>query len=238
MKTFLKTASLAISALACAGAALGAETPPAVFGNYLKPDTMTKGEVVVVIPPREISEFVSKVEETAKRDPEWFREYSKTAKPGVPLPFNEKLGLTKEDYAQYLKLWGQRETKVVPNGNVVIRLEQPKAGEWMVRVTGLGSPISLLRYTTKEDLIQSPNGAMNRIEDIDADPQSILGSWKGHEWKFQEESSLGKTKENFAIGKTADGKRGILVYRLQEVSSTGRRLYDKSLVIRFALAVN
>ena len=57
----------------------------------------------------------------------------------------------------------------------------------------------------------------------------------GPEWKFQEETSLGKTKENFAIGKMADGKTGLLVYRMQEVSSTGRLLYDKSLVVRFGL---
>ena len=73
------------------------------------------------------------------------------------------------------------------------------------------------------------------MEDVDADAQSILGAWKGHEWKFQEETPLGKTKENFAIGKLADNKTGLLVYRLTEVSSTGRLLYDKSLVIRFAL---
>ncbi|NNC87362.1 MAG: hypothetical protein HKN82_02750 [Akkermansiaceae bacterium] len=219
-------------------AVVGAGSPPAVLGKYLKPDVMTKGEVVVVVPPREIGEYVAKVEENARKNPEWFREYSKTARPGIPLPYHENLGLSKDDYAQYLKLWSQRETRVLPNGNVVIRLEEPKTGEWMVRVSGRGSPISLLRYIAEKDIMQSPNGAMKRIEEIDADPKSILGSWKGHEWKFEEESSLGKTKENFAIGKTSDGKRGIIVYRLQEVSSTGRRLYDKSLVIRFALAVN
>ena len=47
-------------------------------------------------------------------------------------------------------------------------------------------------------------GLQVKAVDINADARSILGAWKGHEWKFQEESILGKTKENFAIGKLAD----------------------------------
>lgn len=220
--------------LMLAGMTWGQEAPD-VLGKYLKVGAMTKGEVVVVVPPSKISYYVNKVEEAATKNPEWFRTYSTAAKPGVPLPFHENLGLSKEEYAKYLALWDQREMKPVPNGGVAIRLEQPKAGEWMVRVSGEGAPISLLRYLEKTDQTRSPNGVMSRLEDISADKRSILGAWSGHEWKFQEETALGKTKENFAIGKLVDDKMGLLVYRLQEVSSTGRLLYDKSLVIRFAL---
>ena len=229
-----------LMAVMCVHAALAgslmAQSVPKVFGDYLKLDTMTKGSVVVVMPPREISKYVAKVEEAAVKNPDWFRAYSAEAKPGVPLPFHENLGLTKEEYGKYIELWDQRVMKPAPKGEVAIRLEQPKDGEWLVRVSGLGSPISLLRYYAKSDEVRSPNGMMGRLEDIDADAKSILGAWTGHEWKFQEESILGKTKENFAIGKLADGKSGLLIYRLQEVSTTGRLLYDKSLVIRFALA--
>jgi hypothetical protein len=237
MKKNLRMAAVFAGTLAGLISHLAAAEPPAVLGTYLKPDTMIKGEVIVVIPPREIGEYVAKVEEAAKREPEWFKEFSEKAKPGVPLPYHEKMGLTKEDYEKYRSLWDQREAKTVPDGNVVIRLEQPKEGEWMVRVTGVGSPVSLLRYNEGDDVFQSPNGLLQRIEEIAADAQSILGAWTGHEWRYMEENTLGRTKENFAIGKMADEKKGLLVYRLQEVSSTGRRLYDKSLVIRFALPV-
>jgi hypothetical protein len=216
------------------GAASGQKAPD-VLGNFLKLDTMTKGEIVVVIPPLEISKYVAMVEESATKHPEWFRKYSETAKPGLPLPYHENLGMSKEDYAKYLALWDKREMQAVPNGEVAIRLEHRKEGEWMVRVSGEGSPISLLRYMEKTDKTRSPNGMMDRLEDINAEERSILGAWTGHEWKFQEDSVLGKIKENFAIGKLANNKTGLLIYRLQEVSSTGRLLYDKSLVIRFAL---
>ena len=88
-----------------------AEGVPKVFGQYLLLDTVTKGEVVVVMPPREISKYVAKVEEAAVAKPEWFKEYSAKAKPGVPLPFHENLGLTKEEYAKYIELWNQRKAR-------------------------------------------------------------------------------------------------------------------------------
>ncbi|MFM2242377.1 MAG: hypothetical protein RLZ97_1232, partial [Verrucomicrobiota bacterium] len=95
--------------------------------------------------------------------------------------------------------------------------------------------IATLKYDPKKDIFISPNGEMKRLEDVKAEKHSILGAWEGAEWKFEEENSLGKIKENFAIGKTTDGKFGMLVYRMQEVSSEGTPLYDKSLVIRFTM---
>lgn len=210
---------------------------PVVFSNYLKPDEMVRGQVVIVVPPGEIKEYVEKVELAAQRDPEWFKEYSRKAKPGVPLPFHEKLGLSKKEYSAYNELWDQRKVTPVKEGNVAIRLEQTKNEEWMVRVMGRrGARISLLKYRPEDDTFKSPNGEMKRLADIDADPRSILGKWTGHEWKFEEEDGLGKTKENFAIGKLEGTNYGLLVYRLQSTLPSGRPLPDSSIVIRFPLA--
>ena len=73
------------------------------------------------------------------------------------------------------------------------------------------------------------------VNPIKADSSSILGAWSGLEWKFEEETGLGKTKENFALGRFSDNKYGIIVYRAQELSTEGTKLLDKSLVVRFPL---
>lgn len=214
-------------------AAPGLGQVPETFSGLLAKDELVKGEVIIVLPPAEMDKHVAKVEAAAKRDPEWFAKFSKDAKPGVPLPFHEKLGLTKEEHEDYLKLWAAREFRAV--AQVILQLREGKQGDWTVSATGAGNLISTLRYLPKEDVFQSPNGKLARIADIDADAQSILGEWKAREWKFEEENELGKSKENFAVGRTGDGKYGLLVYRMQEVSTQGTRLYDKSLVIRFGL---
>ncbi len=224
------TASLiAVSLIATAAA----EEVPKVFAGLFEKDVPVKGQVGMVLPPPEIDKFVAKVGAAARKDPKWFREFSAEAKPGVPLPYNERLGISKEEYAEYLALWNKREFKSMEE--VMLLLRQSSGGTWSLTSTGGASTISTLRYDPKADVFRSPNGGLARIEDIKADPTSILGEWAGHEWKFEEETSLGKIKENFALGQFADNKFGIIVYRAQELSSEGTRLLDKSLVIRFPL---
>jgi hypothetical protein len=211
-----------------------ANEAPAIFDNLLRPGTPVKGQIGMVLPPKEIEKYLAKVETAARADTKWFREFSKTAKPGIPLPYDEKLGLTKEEYAAYLALWEKREFKAGEEVTLVLR--KGAGDSWLITSTGGASSISTIRYDTKSDTFRSPNGEMKRIDDISADPNSILGAWTGKEWKFEEESSLGKIKENFAIGRMTGQSYGLLVHRIQELSSEGTRLLDKSLVIRFPIA--
>lgn len=209
-----------------------AAEPPKVFADLFKEGVPVRGQVGMVLPPSEIDKFVAKVEATARKDPEWFREFSKNAKPGVPLPYDERLGITKEEYNEYLALWNKREFKPMEEVMLLLR----KRGEtWTLTATGSASTLSTLRYSPESDSFRSPNGELGRIDDIDADESSILGAWTGKEWKFEEETSLGKTKENVAFGKFAGNKFGLVVYRAQELSTEGTRLLDKSLVVRFPL---
>ena len=214
-------------------ASVSAAEAPKVFAGLLEPGVAKRGQIGMVVPPQEIDKFVAKVEASARKDPKWFKEFSATAKPGVPLPYDERLGLTKEEYAEYLAFWNKREFK--PMEEVTLMLRESAGGGWVITSTGGASTLSTLRYVEKDDLFRSPNGELKRIDDINADPASILGEWTGREWKFEEETSLGKTKENVALGRYADGKHGLIVYRVQELSTEGTRLLDRSLVIRLPL---
>ncbi|MGB6219966.1 hypothetical protein [Haloferula sp.] len=221
-----------------APAAIAADVPKALA--FLPKDEFVKGAITVVIPPADLDKYVAKVEAAALEHPEWFKEHSKKSSPGVPLPYDPKLGLTEAEYEEYLKLWDAREFK--PVEAVILQLKESGDGLWSITAAvgggqeGGGSiPISTLKYNAEKDVFTSPNGTLKRLEDVSADKRSILGEWSGHEWRFEEETSLGKTKENFAIGKTGDGKWGLIIYRMQEISSEGTRIYDKSLVLRYPM---
>jgi hypothetical protein len=212
--------------------ALGQEKAPEAFASYIEPNKNYRGERVVVIPPEEIEKYYKLVKIAATRNPKWYEEYSDGAKPGVPLPFHKNLNLTPKEYQEYLALWGKREFKVLEKMGV--RLEQI-GGKWRVLTTEKGVRISLLRYDEKADVFRSANGELKRIDDIDAAAETILGAWKGVEWRFEEETPLDRTKENFAIGNSADGKYAYIVYRLQEITAANTVLLDESKVIRIPL---
>ncbi len=214
-------------------AKLSAAEVPAVFTGLFEKDVAVKGQIGVVLPPQEIDKYVAKVETAARKDPKWFREFSGSSKPGAPLPYDERLGLTKTEYDEYLVLWEKREFKSMEE--VLLILRESAGQTWSITATGNAGTISTLRYVAKDDLFRSPNGELKRIVDIKADSSSILGEWTGQEWKFEEETGLGRIKENFALGRFAGNKFGIIVYRAQELSTEGTKLLDKSLVVRFAL---
>ena len=214
-------------------ASLSAAEVPKVFAGLFEQDVPVKGQIGVMMPPPEIEKYVAKVETAARKDTKWFREFSGQAKSGAPLPYDERLGLTKAEYDEYLALWEKREFR--PMEQVMLLLRQSSGDTWCITSTGAASVFSTLRYTAKTDLFRSPNGEMKRLDDIKADSSSILGAWSGFEWKFEEETGLGKIKENFALGRLADQKYGLIVYRAQELSTEGTRLLDKSLIVRFSL---
>lgn len=211
---------------------LSAEVPE-IFEGLFQEEVAVKGSIGAVVPPPEIRPYIAKVEAAARQDPEWFREYSMNSEPGLPLPFHEKLGLTEKEYKEYRALWEQREFKEMAQTALILR--KTFGDKWSLTATGEGSAISTLRYDPAEDTFRSPNGVLQRLKDINADKRSILGEWSGKEWRFEEETGLGKIKENFALGTMGKTGFGLVIYRAQEVSSEGSRLMDKSLVIRFPL---
>lgn len=215
-----------------AGETSGQTKAPQSFEPYLEPDKSYIAEKVVVVPPKEIEKYYKLVKAGAAKNPEWYETYSEGAKPGVPLPYHENLNLTPEEYQEYRALWDKREFKVVEK--VGIRLEKVGA-QWRFLTTAQGDRISLLRYDEKADVFNSINGSLKRIDNIDAAAETILGAWKGVEWRFEEETAIDRTKENFAIGKSADGKYAFIVYRLQEVTVANTVLIDESQVLRIQL---
>lgn len=223
----------AIASLCLTAPTLLADEVPEVFKGLFEKDVPIRAHIGMVVPPAEIDKHVAKVEAAARQDPEWFQEYSTASSPGTPLPFHEKLGLTRPEYDDYIALWRKREFR--PIEEVMLLLRKSTGDNWSIIATGEAGAISTLRYQSESDTFRSPNGELARIEDIKAEADSILGEWGGPEWRFEEETGLGQTKENFALGRFADGKNGLVVYRVQEVSTEGTRLMDRSLVIRFAL---
>ena len=122
------------------------------------------------------------------------------------------------------------------NEEVVIVLRKTFGDKWTITATSEAGAISTLRYDQEKDSFRSPSGTLERSDDIDADEDSILGAWTGKEWRFEESNGFGTTKENFALGKIKDRPFGLIIYQAQETSTNGRRMFDKSIVIRFPLS--
>jgi hypothetical protein len=225
--------SIPLLAAALVSIASAAEAPR-IFSGLLEKGVPVRGQVGMVLPPPEIDKYAAKIRAAKRADPQWFKDFALKVKPGQPLPYDPKLGLTKEEYTDYMKLWAKRE--FTPTGkDVMLVLRESFGGTWIISCTGSANCLSTIRYSEENDVFTSPNGELKRISDIKADADSLLGAWSGYEWKFEEESTLGRCKENLALGRFEGNKFGLIVYRFQEVSTEGRPVVEKDILVRFAL---
>ncbi len=213
-------------------ASVSAEVPD-IFKGLFEEEVPVKASIGMVTPPKEIEKFIAKVEIAARKNPEWFKQHTASAAPGVPLPYHENLGLTKEEYDEYLALWAKREFKSTEE--VLLVLRKTLGNTWTLTATGGAGIISTLRYDPTKNNFVCPSGNMEPLDDIKTDEKHILGAWSGKEWRFQESGLLGITKQNFAIGKFEKNQFGIIIYRAQELSTEGARIHEQSLVLRFPL---
>jgi len=230
----MKFITYLITTLSMATAVLSAAEPPAILGQYLEPNKVSKGEVVRLDIPAEFLKFRELLKQAQKADPEWYKKSQEKAGEDNPIPpYNAKLGMTKAEYDKYVGLWEQRAYKRVADGKVQVILTEDGDNDWVINVSGKGMPVSLLKYVTKKDQFESSNGTLLRIEDIKSPKESVYREWSGQEWRYFNDGDLVKTKENVAIGRTGDGKFGLLIYSLQELSGQGKPLADDLLMIRF-----
>ena len=229
--------NIILAAFLCVPATLmGATEVPSTLKGYLPADTFVKGANVKVDFGKDFAEATKPIQEgVAKASKEVLAEVQKVAKPDEPLPFDERLGFTKEAYDKYIKAWQER--KLVPVEEVIARWEPSSDGKWKIKAisatNGQPLPLTTLEYDSKADSWSSPNGELKRQkDDVNFSKDNLFGQWKGPQWLYEDKSSLGTVVENFAVGKSDDGKNIFLVYRLVELASTGQPTWQNMYVIR------
>ncbi len=227
-RQFMKFLSLLLLFTACVSAEV-----PEIFKGLFEEEIPVKANIGMVAPPKEIEKYITKVEVAARKNPEWFKQHSAASPPGIPLPYHENLGLTKEEYDDYIILWSKREFKSTEE--VILILSKTLGDTWTLTASGGAGIISTLRYDPSKNIFRCPGGNMEFLDDIKTDGNHILGAWSGKEWRFQDSGLLGVTKQNFAIGKLASNNFGIIIYRSQELSSEGIRIHEQNVVLQFPL---
>jgi hypothetical protein len=179
--------------------------------------------------PRE-QELAAKLQRAVAQDPVWWKGHVAKAKIGEPLAYDARLGLTREEYAEYQTLtMGLARQKVIKatvtrtGGRVTLRFgdQLPDMPE-LVLDAAAGS-------------VATPMGvAAERSTIVATEDQKVTGPWSGVQWRAQEIDDKRGTKLflKVAIGKRTRDGRGLLYYDARRVTPAGREqvtqilLYD------------
>ncbi len=216
--TLLGAASLAMPARA--------EGP---LDAFLPKDGTITGHVVtfeVAASDRDIS---ARFRRAVQGDMEWFKKAVRSNAPGQPLPYNEHMGITKEEYERL-----EHMTPAVKQGEMV-SIAVARDGDGTLRLKPIGTGAAALdgiSFPPGEKTALTPVGSLSIFNAIhQADPTQPLGVFEGAEWAQVEPADAEKPSAKLAFGRrTADGG-GLLYYQVAPYKDHEER----SLVVFYAL---
>lgn len=224
-----------LAALFCIPAVLFAAEAPKAIDGYLPTDRFVKGANVKVMPSENLPTAIKPLQEAlSKADKELIQDIQKIAKPDEPIPFDERLKVSKEDYDKYIKAWNER--KFVPVEEVGARLKEAADGKWEISAVSVTNnaplPLSCLAYDGKKDVWTSPNGELVRKDDVKLSKMNLMGELKGSQWVFEDKSSMGTVVEKFVMAKEEGSNDIFLIYQLVEAAANNQITFQNMYVIR------
>jgi hypothetical protein len=175
--------------------------PPA--GRH-KVDLLTTGST----PAPEAEALGKKFHEALAADPAWLQSYLKELDlaPGELLPYHEKMGVTKEEYATLME--AVRNMALTKVSDAAVRFSQAK-GQVVLHIEGVALPAEAFVFSADGQTMNCALGRSAARTTIDQkDESSPTGAWKGSQWvitKGKPEQALTSTEDAWqatvAIGK-------------------------------------
>jgi hypothetical protein len=180
-------------------------------------------------PPR-LEELMKRLQEAAAKDPDWWLAHIQKAKKGEPLPYDERLGLTKAEYEEMSDLDKKMTLGKVKTAKVRVSREGQRS------VLSFGDELPGLKEVVldlKADTVTTSFGVTTDRSEIKAsEGQKATGPWDGIQWKLQkfEEQPMRATSVKFALGKLKESGRGILYYDVKQIGEKSKNVFYYVLV--------
>jgi hypothetical protein len=183
----------------------------------LLPAGTLRVDAMDVAPAPRMTELAQKFQAAVQRDPEWFQRHARTARPGEPLPYDPKLGLTREEYDEFLRLANTMGLRKIAEAPLAVRAEASR----LVLDGGTGMPdLTGVVLDLAADQLVTPLATVTGSREVHNDGAgAAMGAWDGREWSVEELSEDGRDGMvvSLAVGRLRESGRGMLYWQLRQV---------------------
>lgn len=181
-----------------------------------------KADMLVAGMSQEADAIGKKLQQALAADPAWIQAYLKETapKPGEPLPYHPKMGITQKEYAALQAAGKSMSLQKVADAVVTIGEDQ---GKISLRIESGGAPSQTFEFSPDGQAMKCLLGTSGAPKAINnRDESSPTGAWTGSQWTITEGTpDMAGTADAYqfsvAIGK--DLKKRHLIY----VRALGRR---------------
>lgn len=183
--------------------------------RYLPSGTVTAG-IYTLRTPQRGEELAAKTKAAVLENAEWFRTFRAEHK--GPLPYDSRLGLTEEEYGEFLALMEDGATlqRVAEES---LDFQKASEGEVVINAGALLAIIDGIRIDVSVNVVALSDGTelayAGRISA--SDTQKATGRWSGHGWiGFRQ--AVPAVELSFHLGQHEDSGDGLLYYNERDFS--------------------
>jgi hypothetical protein len=211
--------------------------------KLLLPNSTVKADIMdgILQNPRQV-ELTNKFQKAIKENYDWFLEYIKTVPEGEPMPYNEKLGLTKEEYSELMAY--MENVEVVSTGKENISIEI-KDNFIRFKSHNKLADLDSLIIDLKNNIVTFGQYKMVFADtlNITTNKNGLKSKWKGYSWKFEipenlditdlkDLSTLNMVQYKFTIGRLEKNGKTYMSLKGREVEE-GVKTVDFELPVQF-----
>lgn len=189
-----------------------------VARSLLPSGTVSVDIMVPTLPSRAI-DIIDKIQTSIANNPTWWIEFTANVPPGEPIPYDPRLGVTEEEYHEFLHLATRMEMAKIGEAPVhfswldddVVQLD---GGEALSDLTGIEIDLAAGIISTPFGVLKE-HRYISESTTVDSGP----GPWQGIAWNLEEYGPdlFSVTIAEFALGRLAESGRGIMLLEAQIV---------------------
>lgn len=214
----LKLVTWASMVLAAApGDAVAQRAFPLDSVRALLPAGTLRMDAMDLAPSPRMAELAARLQAAIQRNPEWFQEQVRRARPGEPLPYDERLGLTRAEYDEYQRLAAGMGLRKVAEAPLTVRAE----GSRLVFDGGAGlADLTGVAIDLQADRLLTPLGDAGGSREVHNDGEgAAMGAWDGRTWSLEEVSPDGRDGKvvSLSVGRLRESGRGVLYWQARQV---------------------
>jgi hypothetical protein len=216
-----------ISQFACAQTSTKNISKPFLFvDSLLKKDTVTL-EILDFSFPADVQEIMLRFQKALTANKKWAQEYfSKNFKEGEPLPYDEKFGISREEYQKIKGIEKSRPSVVIKSTATLEVHRTPRYITFTTTNAGVKF-LELLKIDVNNQTLMFDNDTIPFHTEFNAPASTPFGEWHGYAWK-KEISNLKESDElnidkliakivEIDFGKVASSGKGILRFKYKDV---------------------
>jgi hypothetical protein len=158
--------------------------------KVLLPNRIVKADIMdgVFQNPRQV-ELTKKFKSAIKENYDWFLDYMKTVPEGQSMPYNTKLGLTKEEYAELMGYIDNVEVVSTGKENITIEI----IGDYIhFKSHNKLADLDSLKIDLKSNIVTYGQYKMTFADtlNITTDKNGLKSKWTGYSWKYEDPKNL------------------------------------------------